>query len=61
MKMKADIKFCDGSVHRCVGRVVDGQSEPWKDLDDIVSHIAYINQKFTGMEIVKIIVDGRDN
>jgi hypothetical protein len=43
--IKADIMFGDGSVHRCVGRVVNRESVPFVDEADVRRHIARVNQK----------------
>jgi len=53
--IKADIKFCDGSTHRCVGRVINGKSVPWTDADDVKRHVAFIGSKFEGFELVRVI------
>lgn len=52
--IKADIKFCDGSIHRCVGRIVNGQSVPWVSEQDVFDHVEFINRKYQGMEVVRI-------
>jgi hypothetical protein len=55
--IKADIKFGNGSIHRCIGRVRDRESVPWLDEADLRAHIAYINEKNpeAHVEIVRII------
>lgn len=53
--IKADIKFCDGSIHRCVGRIVNGQSVPWVSEQDVHDHIDFIDRKYPGMAVVRIL------
>jgi hypothetical protein len=43
--MRADIMFGNGSMRRCTGRVVNGECVPWRDKEDIISHVKYINDK----------------
>lgn len=54
--IKADIKFCDGSVHRCVGRIVNGQSVSWVSEQDVYDHIESIGRNYPGMAVVRILV-----
>jgi hypothetical protein len=50
----ADIRFNDGSVKRCRGRIVNGESVPWTDEADVRAHIAYLHGKgFTNMAVVR--------
>jgi hypothetical protein len=55
--IKADIKFGNGSIHRCIGRVRNRESVPWLDEADLRAHIAYINEKNpeAHVEIVRVI------
>lgn len=56
--IKADIKFGNGSIHRCIGRVRDREGVPWIDEADLRAHIAYINEKNPDahVEIVSVIM-----
>ena len=45
LSLKADIKFGNGSIQHCVGRVRGGVCAPWNDEEDLRSHIAHINEK----------------
>lgn len=52
----ADIRFCDESVHRCRGRIVNGESVGWVDEDDCRRHIEYLHSKgHVGMAIVRFV------
>jgi hypothetical protein len=55
--IKADIKFGNGQVIRCVGRVRNREGVPWIDEADLRAHIAYINEKNpeAHVEIVRVI------
>lgn len=57
VRIKADIKFGNGQVIRCIGRVRDRQSVPWIDEADLRAHIARINEKNpeAGVEIVRVL------
>lgn len=52
--IKADIRFPDGSVVRCVGRVRNKEVVPWKDRADLQDHIGYISSKGYNISIVGI-------
>lgn len=53
--LKALIRFNDGSTQIGKGRIVDGKSCPWKDEEDVRSHIAYlVNKGYENMAVIKI-------
>jgi hypothetical protein len=43
-RVKADIRFADGSVHRCIGRLRCDKPVLFKDEADVVAHIDRVNQ-----------------
>lgn len=52
----ADIRFCDESVHRCRGRIVNSESVGWVDEDDCRRHIEFLISKgHAGMAIVRFV------
>jgi hypothetical protein len=59
--IKADIQFGNGSVHRCVGRIVNKESVPWRDESDVRAHVAHVNAKNPDLPqsvtLVRIITD----
>jgi hypothetical protein len=52
--MKADIRFGNGSIHRCVGRVINGQTAHFADEADVRRHIARVNEK-QGGEVLRLV------
>jgi hypothetical protein len=52
----ADIKFGNGAIHHCVGRVRNREVVPWTDKADLRAHITHINDRNpdAGVEIVKV-------
>lgn len=55
MIIKADIRFCDGAVRRCIGKVVNRQSVPFESDEDVIKHVNAIAEKRAGYELVRII------
>lgn len=45
MPVTAEIRFGNGSVHRCIGRVAGGKAAPFLGLEDVQAHISRVNER----------------
>jgi hypothetical protein len=61
MTIKADIRFGNGQVIRCIGRVGhNGETIPFKDAADVEAHCAHVRERSQVAEyaVVNIIEGG---